>query len=709
MTKRLSGLISMIQAGIFYSLPIVVIGWGSSMVLAGDSVALEQFHQQIKPILEEKCFDCHADGMQEGSVAFDGFESDEELIAEPELWYRALRMLRSGLMPPAEMTQLSPEEMQRIEQWIKSAVFHGDPQNPDPGHVTLRRLNRVEYRNTIRDLLGVEYNVRENLPQDDSGHGFDNLGEVLTVSPLLLEKYLKAAREIVNQAIPTEAKPGEDKFFPRAIPEDAGDRRAYAREILTEFSSRAYRRPIDDETSDRLSSLAEGVYSEADGTFEKGVAEAMVAVLSSPRFLFREDFTDPSSVMGGYAFLDDYSLAVRLSYFLWSTMPDEELFQLASENRLRENLPDQLDRMVKSERFDEFVRNFAGQWLRSRDIDFVVIKGREVIKRDLPSHVDPDKLGRRFRELQKIPKEELTAAEQIELKKVRKAYNNLNRRFEASELRGNLREAMRLETELVFETVMREDRSLLELLDCNYTFLNEKLAEHYEIPGVVGDQMRLVELPEGSVRGGILTQGTMLAVTSNPNRTSPVKRGLYILDNILGTPPPPPPPDIPSLEEAGRDAGKKPLTNAEALELHRADPLCSSCHNRMDPLGLALEQFNALGMERKTDQGKPVETSGELITGEQFTDIRELKKLLVKEHRQEFYRCLTEKMLIYALGRGIDYHDIETLDAIVEQLEASGGRPSALLYGIVSSAAFQKCRSAKPQAAMKRGTNRVYQ
>lgn len=683
------------DVGVVRGLLIALIGLSRcSLPAAGeDSAGLERFHHEIKPILEEKCFDCHAYGMQEGSVAFDGFESDDALIAEPELWYRALRMLRSGLMPPAEMPQLSAGEMQLIERWVKSAVFHSDPQNPDPGHVTLRRLNRVEYRNTIRDLLGVDYDVQENFPQDDSGHGFDNLGEVLTVSPLLLEKYLTAAREIVSQAVPKVAKPNPESFFPRAIPKGASSRRSYARALLSKFASRAYRRPVDGETTDQLALLAESVYSQHGRTFERGVGEAMAAVLTSPRFLFREDFTERPSDKDAYPRLDEHSLAVRLSYFLWSTMPDEELYSLATQNKLRENLPDQIDRMLNSKRAQEFVRNFAGQWLRSRDIDYAIINGPVIMQHDQAPQKDLGKLQRRISKLHKLPAEYLTDEKREELKKLRAEFENFQRHFEDYKLTGDLRRAMRKETEMVFETIIREDRSLLELLDSDYTFLNERLATHYNIEGVTGDEMRLVKLPEGSVRGGILTQGTILAVTSNPDRTSPVKRGLFILDNVLGTPPPPPPPDIPALEDAGTEAEKSTFTIAEALAVHRAEPLCSSCHNRMDPLGLALEQFNALGILRETDRGKPVETSGELITGEQFADIRELKRILVTQHRQEFYRCLTEKMLIYALGRGIDYLDIETIDAIVEQLEASGGRPSALIKCVVSSAAFQKCRS----------------
>jgi hypothetical protein len=270
--------------------------------------------------------------------------------------------------------------------------------------------------------------------------------------------------------------------------------------------------------------------------------------------------------------------------------------------------------------------------------------------------------------------------------------------IERTEMGPELRLAMRLETEKTFEYILREDRSLLELLSADYTFLNERLAAHYDIPNVQGDEMRLVKLPEDSPRGGILTQGTILGVTSNPTRTSPVKRGFFILENILGTPPPPPPPNIPPLEDA-----EKGLTNSnpslrDTLALHRKSPLCNSCHNRMDPLGLAFENFNAMGRWRTAELGQPIDASGKLITGESFNNVRELKRLLVEKRRKDFYNTVAEKLLTYALGRGLEYYDVETCDRIVAKVEAANGRPSALLAGIVESAPFQKTRPAESAA-----------
>jgi hypothetical protein len=255
---------------------------------------------------------------------------------------------------------------------------------------------------------------------------------------------------------------------------------------------------------------------------------------------------------------------------------------------------------------------------------------------------------------------------------------------------------MKRETEMLFDHVLRNDRSLLELIDSDYTFLNDRLAKHYGIDGVTGDQMRLVKLPPDSPRGGVLTQGTVLAVTSNPDRTSPVKRGVFILDNILGSPPPPPPPDIPTLEQAETGVTGRPPTLRESLKAHRAQPLCSSCHNRMDPLGLALENFNALGRWRDAERGQPIDSAGELITGEKFANVRELKRVLATERRLDFYRCLTEKMLMYALGRGLEYYDVQAVDEIVARLDKSNGRPSVLLTGIIDSAPFQRRRASGP-------------
>lgn len=609
--------------------------------------AATRFHEQIRPILEAYCYNCHGYGASEGGRTLDHFASDRAMLANRELWWAVLKNVRAGVMPPPGEDRPDEAERELLFNWIKFDALQLDPQNPDPGRVTIRRLNRVEYRNTIRDLLGVDYDTTDAFPADDSGYGFDNIADVLTLSPLLMEKYLAAAEVIAAQAIPhepqnldTAARRKLKRLLPQeAAPTDAAERDAYARDVLSAFVRRAFRRPVEEETVSRLVELAKATYSAEGQTFEAGIANAVTAALASSRFLFRIEEPAPTSAGETFPLIDEHSLASRLSYFLWSSMPDDDLFELADRGQLRANLPAQVERMLKDDRSDEFVENFAGQWLRARDVE----------------------------------------------------------RFEVDLRFGHdLAVAMTRETEEYFRHIVREDRSVLELIDSNYTFLNERLARHYEIDGVRGRHFRRVELPENSPRGGVLTQGTLLVLTSNPTRTSPVKRGLFILDNILGMPPPPPPDNLPPLEDAAKEISAAKPTVRQLQEQHRKNPLCHSCHARMDPLGLALENFDLRGEWRDTERGNPIDSSGQLLTGEEFKDIRELKKILIANHRLAFYRCLTEKLLTYALGRGLDYHDEHTIDQIVDQLDREQGKFTTLLTGIINSAPFQRQRNSTP-------------
>ncbi|CAN5352697.1 DUF1592 domain-containing protein [soil metagenome] len=824
---------------------ILTLTFPVASLLANEPEKIARFQKEIKPLLTQYCVNCHNADSKKGNIAFDELEAKPALLEDHQLWLKTLKMTRAGLMPPRNKPHPNSQQLELLASWIKTDVFKSNPLDPDPGRVTVRRLNRTEYRNTIRDLLQVNFDTTAEFPADDTGHGFDNIGDVLTISPLLLEKYVAAARTIIAQAVPTaplvvaekripgktfqrtegtppagmnggeslvlsyykptkahatatikhaghyqvvldlsaneryvdnvfdynkcrlvfkvdgkplldqefvrqggknyhfeypfEWKPGPHqldvelialtpkekqvrsltlrvssvtvrgplekefwvppanyrRYFPDPVPTDADGRRVYARRILERFASRAYRRPVDEATTNRLAQLVEKVYSRTGSTFEAGIAQAMTVVLASPRFLFREE-DSLAGASGSHPLIDEHSLATRLSYFLWSSMPDEKLIKQANAGKLRMNLKTEVARLLADGRANEFVRNFTGQWLQARDIMSVPINARAIITRDeVPDPKDQQRRAR-FRELNSKPPADLTEAEKKELNEVRGTFFGGFRRFAQFELNDDLRRAMRQETEMLFAHVLKEDRSLLELLDADYTFLNERLAKHYGIEGVKGDQLRLVKLPANSPRGGVLTQGTVLAITSNPDRTSPVKRGLYILDNILGTPPAPPPHDIPALEEAAAGAKGKTLTLRETLKIHRSESLCSSCHNRMDPLGLAFENFNALGRWRDKERNQPIDAAGQLITGETFKSVKELKQTLVKERKRDFYRCLTEKMLTYALGRGLDYYDVDAVDTIVERLDKAGGRPSALLEGIIESAPFQKRRAVRP-------------
>lgn len=821
----------------------------SPLCRADDRAAV--YEDKILPILEDHCFSCHGEGEDKGKVSFDTFGSFGELLDQTTLWDHALRNVRAGLMPPAKKKRPSDEDLATLVEWIKRVPLKLDPAIPDPGRVTLRRLNRIEYRNTIRDLTGFDYRTDEEFPADDTGYGFDTIGDVLSTSPLLLEKYMQAAETIVAKALPLDSRitperrypagmfrgqgnggpdewnyhislydpadlaaelkiekagtyrvvlnasvsgsfsydpgrakatwsvdgkqqfeqelkwsagqkvesavevkwqpgsyplhlkleplvgkdqqppdlgdgpphvhfhldgitlvgplepefqihpPNYDKFFTREeVPEDAAGRDEYALEILHRFTTRAFRRPADEATLRKLADFAKESAAAPGGTFEQGIARSISAVLASPRFLFRLEQVLPESDPAAHPLLDEYSLASRLSYFLWSTLPDDELFDLAARGELRKNLPAQIERMLKSDRSDEFVKNFAGQWLQTRDVESVSIDARAVLSRDSGTEKEMRERFENFRRLNREIDEAEKARDEAKVAALREEMNVLRSKFRGQrriEFGGSLRTAMRREAEIYFRHLLREDRSVLELVQTNSTFLNSELARHYGIEGVDGDHMRLVELPQDSLRGGVMTMGSVLAVTSNPTRTSPVKRGLFVLDNLLGTPPPPAPPNIPSLEVSEKTADGRELTLREALAIHREKPLCSSCHNRMDPLGLALENFNALGAWRDQELGQPIPSvAGQLVTGEKFADVRELKQLLVTARREDYYRCITEKLMTYALGRGPQPSDITTVDAIVADLEKSGGRFSTLITGIIESAPFQKRQRTTP-------------
>ncbi len=792
--------------------------------VAAGGTGAAQFRHGVQPLLQTYCYACHSGAVKSGNVAFDQLAADPALPANRKLFRRVLDNLRSGIMPPADMPQPTAAEKERIAQLIKSCVYRIDPADPDPGRVTVRRLNRVEYRNTVRDLIGVDYDTQTEFPPDEAGHGFDDLSDVLTISPLLMEKYLNAAQAIVSQAVPTAPRvqaeteilgsdftgtgaqaptgkaggprslsyyepatvshtvqaghpgdyqlvldlaanenyvdnkfdynrcrliftadgqelfrrdftreggkplhyvfdqawkagahtltfevqpltPGVEQvrsltmrinkvtlrgpkgadyqvepaayrtFFPKPVPAGGPERRAYARELLGGFTRRAYRRPVDAPTVERLVGLAEGVYTQPGQTFEAGVAQAMVAVLASPRFLFREEGVAATPDHGRYALVDEYALASRLSYFLWSSMPDDELFRLAERGQLRKNLDAQVGRMLRDRRSEALVENFSGQWLQTRDIETVPINAWAVMARERDPAAAPAGGGQG------------------------RAYGRPR-----IELNGALRKDLHREVDLYFGHVVRGDRSVLELLDGNYTFLNARLAQYYGLPelGVTGDELRMVTLPAGCPRGGVLTMGSVLAVTSNPTRTSPVKRGQFILDNIVGAPAPPPPPNIPPLEAAAAGLTDHKPTLREVLALHRSNPACASCHERLDPPGLALENFNALGLWRDHEFGRPIEAGGTLVTGESFKDIRGLKRILATRHRTEFYRCLSGKLLTYALGRGLEDYDVETVDRIVTRMQGDDGRFSALVTGVIESSPFQRCRKPSPVAAADR-------
>ncbi|MDF1824966.1 MAG: DUF1592 domain-containing protein [Verrucomicrobiales bacterium] len=755
-----------------------------------DSAAEKEF-DEIEPILMDFCYDCHGDGMDKGDFMMDDYESVVAHLRDFDVWYETWKNVRSNLMPPADKKQPTDEERKKVLAFIESRVFEIDHENPDPGRVTIRRLNREEYRNTIKDLLQIDFNVKDILPVDDTGYGFDTIGDVLSISPLLMEKYLEAAEKVVEKAVPRdgpeivewwldvddfrdarseswsldwmpfeharkmESKPwvnydgeyeirvdfnvigsdeassnsatlkvgvgdreltsrqlgwdnskrlmlktkttlkrgrdqtiwlatergappekgekklainvnavrirgpldGSQKDYPRHVrylfsegppPPGAEERDIYREKIFRTFATRAFRRPVEEGTLERLVKIARQVDAQPGNSFEDGIAMGIKTILVSPRFLLRAEIQPEPDNPGKIVPIDEFALASRLSYFLWSSTPDDELLRLASEGRLRVDLRKQVDRMLKDEKSLRFVQNFVGQWLMARDVETMNIDERRVLN-----------------------------------------ISDLNEARRTFSLR--LRASMRKESEYFFAHILKENRLATELLTANYTFLNEVLADWYKVEGVKGSHMRLVKLPEDSIRGGLLSQGTFQVVTSNPTRTSPVKRGLFVLENFLATPPPPAVPDVPPLEEAAK-GGKKNLTLRELLALHSEQAMCASCHQRMDPIGLALENFSPVGLWRDNDKGQPIDASGKLMTGEVFGSAKELSEILATARYRDFHRALAEKLLTYAVGRGIEYYDAPTIDKIVMDIETHGATLREIVYGVIESAPFQKRR-----------------
>ncbi|MEJ6578943.1 MAG: DUF1592 domain-containing protein [Akkermansiaceae bacterium] len=751
-----------------------------------------EFHKKIKPLLQDYCYDCHGDGSDKGDFTLDEFESTSALLHDQKVWLRIWENLRTEMMPPAKKeSQPTSDERRELVSWIEKQIFKLDPKNPDPGRVTIRRMNREEYQNTIADVVGVRFSANDNFPSDDTGFGFDTIGDVLTISPLLMEKYLSAAEEIAGLALPLDAgvpKPIEidagnfkdgggsqtarfmeadiaqtvvakrrldagakysleisysleneggrpkgqtakwqiivdgeplreieidsdksrrdefvvdlelakgehrfefsivpgnkgegdgtagvrvDKFrlkrlelesswdlypesyqriFVKGLPSaDKEEQAVYMREIVESFAMRTFRRPARKKLVDQITALALSKTREEGVKFADGVRLAVTATLASPSFLFRSEVQAEPDNPGKVVLLDEYALASRLSYFLWSSAPDAALLDLAAKGKLRSGLRGQVDRMLADEKGSRMVENFVGQWLQARDLSALSIDARRI-------------LGERDR----------SRAERV--------------------FNSGTRKDMKTETEEFFRHVLVDNRPLLELLNANYSFLNENLANFYGVPGVRGDEFRKVEFNENAKgRGGLLGQGTFLIVTSQSTRTSPVKRGLFVLDNILGTPAPPAPPNIPELEET-QEKLEKGATMRQLMEVHREKVLCASCHERMDPIGLALENFNALGQWRDQEDGKEIDSAGKLVTGEKFTNVMELKSILATSRKQDFYRCLTEKLLTYALGRGVEYYDAPTVDAIMAQLVKEGGGMKDLIYAVTESVPFQKRR-----------------
>jgi hypothetical protein len=723
------------------------------------------FDSRVKPLLEKYCLDCHTGKDAEGGISLDECTEAAARSTDRGIWLKVIRQVQGQAMPPRDAEQPTEAERAELSEWISGFALKPDcSQGERPGRVTLRRLNRTEYNNTVRDLFGITLTPADEFPSDDVGYGFDNIGDVLTVSPVLLERYLQAAEDVAQAVIyaadaetaPTQKLDGKSlgrtgnfghdvefpkagnyiirvkaagelagtdppamaiafdgkmrkkfdvsnpkpmfrdfeirttasagkhridigflndfsgtdprtkkkvdrnlaverilvvgpigvmpdplpephqRFFKKPIDPKAEREQQYeqAKDILRPLASRAFRRRATDAEIEALGQVFEAARYEGQ-SIERAMQASVTALLVAPSFLFRvEQEASPGKIRR----LDDFEVASRLSYFLWSTMPDDQLFRAAARGELRtdEQVVAQAMRMLEDERSRALVENFAGQWLQLRSLE----------------EITPD-------------------------------------RGQFKEFDDDLRAAMRRETEEFFWAIVRNDRSVLEFLDADYTYVNGRLAKHYGIPEISGDEFVRVSV-DREKRGGLLGQASVLTVTSNPTRTSPVKRGKWILENLFAAPPPPPPPDVPELAEGG---GEK-LTGGlrQRMEQHRENPSCAACHQLMDPLGFGLENYDAVGAWRTKDGEFEVDAGGELPGGRNFRGPKELRQVLL-DRRDEFRRCLAEKLLTYALGRGLEWYDACAVERIAERSAAEGDRFSVFVAEIVKSPAFRKRES----------------
>ena len=786
----------------------------SDLVVAG----VPDFSGDGLPFLRQYCFGCHSGDQSTAGFSLDLFLDNDSLIKERKVWDRILEMIATRQMPPPDSNLPLTKEIDIFIENVTGIFALVDQcAEPNPGRVTVRRLNKVEYRNTVRDWLGVDFDPTESFPTDNIGLGFDNIGDVLMLSPLLMERYLDAAEAIAHRVILVDPPPPSkryrngrslnprndeeipegryrlldpnakepwksgpftydsryfrlladaevilratlyaesDTFSPARValfvqgkeledvsslaevslligtgfkpdsktkilkifeissrdskkpqtvevrvnrmaniekvglamvtPEKGASstrlqirhlwsegpldtrpatqlkilacspsisKAEQTREVLSRLLRHGYRRPPSQQEIERMANFVESIQNSGQ-KWEAAIQQAIKAMLCSPKFLFRLELDDhPKSPVPRP--VDEFHLASRLSYFLWSTMPDEELLNLAENNQLTSNLESQVKRMLANPKVLELVRNFGFQWLQIQRLMTMA----------------PD--------LNQFP-----------------TFNS------------KLRLAMLKETELFLVSIVNQDRSVLDLLDADYTFLNQSLANHYGIKDtkgnwigqpikisggkpIKGSEFRRVEL-QGSSRGGILTQASVLTVTSNPTRTSPVKRGRWVLEQILGTPPPPPPPDVPELEEDHETIIGNTLR--QRLEQHRQDPACANCHAKMDTIGFALENYNAIGAYRHQDGEFKIDASGQFLDGTSFDGIAGLKKIMM-ERKTQFVYCLTEEILTYALGRELVYYDRPTVEYIVNNLETENHQFSALINAIVKSNPFRFRRS----------------
>lgn len=639
---------------------------------APDPVQLgRDFDARIRPLLQKYCYQCHGGDQEEGGISFADVKEGAASLRHRALWRRSAKQIRSGDMPPDDAkAQFTPADKEALLAWLGPAVDSLDftPANRDPGPSLVRRLNRAEYDNTLRDLLGLPFDsAREvGMPDDGVVEGFDNTAASMTLSAALIEKYLAAADKALDAVFgpdesagagldtgaapkPRGNRPGGKPAGATADAQKARDAllfvqpgkdlapRDAARQVLSAFVRRAYRRPVQAAEVDRLLPLFDAA-QQAGKPFEQSIRAALKPVLVSPHFIYRVETDRPPQAGWVAAKVNDHELAVRLSYFLWSSMPDAELFALADKGQLADTqvLAAQVQRMLADPKARALTDNFGAQWLQ----------------------------------LNKLA----TARPTTEF------FPTFNTK---------LRQAMYDETATFFDRLRLEDRSIVELLDADYTFVNADLAKHYGIDGVSGTQMQRVQLKPDHRRGGLLGMASVLSLTSHTFRTSPTQRGKYVLEVIFGTPPPPPPANAGTLKDDGKKSKTGEIrTFRDQLAAHATQKSCASCHQKIDPLGFSLDNFDAIGAWRDSTKENPLDVSGVLPSGQKINGASELKKVLL-DRKDDFVRNVAEQMLSYASGRKMDYHDEATLREIVTAMQEKDNRFGAMIQAIVASPTFQ--------------------
>ena len=617
----------------------------------------ETYRDDIKPILRKHCYECHGAEKQKGDLNFENFSDYTSVTEASEVWYNALQRVQAYEMPPkSKGKELGFDEFQRLVRWMRrlpqpeqvdcNQIASDRTANFYRGYVMSRRLNRSEYANTIRDLFGVEFDLHDALPADGGGgEGFDTTGDALFISSIHIEKYLAAADKVLNAVLledtkktTAELKAARTRIL-AAKPGSRVEPREAAKKNVAAFARRAWRRPVTDDEVERLLTMFDRASQRGD-SFVASLRLALKGALVSPHFLF---LAEPEPGDYGVQRLGAVPLASKLSYFLWSSMPDEELLTLAENGRLADTnvYRQQIRRMLSDPKAEALGERFALQWL---DLERL---GTEV-------RPDPKTFPEFDDELGRMMLREVTA---------------------------------------VFNHVMRSDRSLLELIDSDYSFINARLAKLYEIDGVSTSDLQKVSFRDRN-RGGVLGMAAVHAASSYPLRTSPVLRGRWILESLLGDKVPPPPPDVPALEENA--AAEKSLSFREQLEQHRQKADCAGCHNKMDPLGFGLENFDVLGRWRDADRGQPIDADGELPSGQKFTGPVGLKTVLM-QRKNDVMKHLTRKMTGFAFGRELNRFDQCVVDNAMRTLQENDYRAWVLIEQIATSFQFQHRFYPKPE------------